>query len=568
MSQLISILQIDQPFCVNTFGVEPCTATGKKCRNTFKTCRDTENYDDTDSVKTLSFHTACENPLLIPGMFPTLMSWSRTPGKLNIASADPDTTPLGVRERVTYSLGDHPYHDRWLDKYFRERDYSPMAQGKFWSKWLAWNDNYAGFECRHYQGFEGQTLDEMSVRHYQLDKITGPSSGDTVQIEVVDVLKSADNDRVKIPAVSSGFLVADIDDVATTFAITPESAADEYGPESTEIRLSIGDEKMVGQRVGAVFTVTRGSEAQSHDAGSIVQKAEHLPGERVESIVSRWLKDYVGTPAEWINDAEWADEAGTYLPTYSITATIYKPEGANKIIGELLRDCSAFLIPDVKNKKITFRAIREQEPVKTVTDDNEIILGSFSQARKPEMRLTQLWFVYSMRDEMKSLSDRGNFSHFFIQAGAGSERAKEQRIKEIYSRFLRPSSITEVVQTSSRIMERFGAEPVEYSFSLDKSDADGIGLGDVVILGHREITDDDGAKEFTAVQIVSEHEKKGGTVTSYIAQSYAFDFSATLWAPDDVPAWEDATDEQRAKYLFWSDENGEIDGENAPTWSK
>ncbi|MDX1397545.1 MAG: hypothetical protein R3204_03335, partial [Oceanospirillum sp.] len=46
MREPIQIVEIDQDFCANDFGVAPCTATGSaKCFNCLRTCQDAANYD-------------------------------------------------------------------------------------------------------------------------------------------------------------------------------------------------------------------------------------------------------------------------------------------------------------------------------------------------------------------------------------------------------------------------------------------------------------------------------------------------------------------------------------------
>ena len=48
--EIVQIVEIVQPLCVNTFGVSPCTATGEKCYNTRSTCKDVPNYNGSGSL--------------------------------------------------------------------------------------------------------------------------------------------------------------------------------------------------------------------------------------------------------------------------------------------------------------------------------------------------------------------------------------------------------------------------------------------------------------------------------------------------------------------------------------
>lgn len=568
MAERIEILQINQPQCANVFGEEPCTATGEPCFNTLTTCKDTANYSVAEEPLKIYLHTECENPTFIAGMFPTMQSFGRREGILNIGSADPDKQPLGVRDVGQAVIKDHPYHDRYTDPYARQRSYNPMAQGTFWAKWLARNDNYEGMEAIYYVGQVGDLLGDMVAINYEIQRIDGPGSDGMVTIEVADVLRRADNNKATIPKQSRGTLTAALNSSATTFSITTPSSSDldDYPEEGKVI---ISNEKMSYTRVGYDFTVTRGIEGSSpeeHEEGEVVQAAYDIDDMRVDAILYDWLINIVGVPSEWITFADWEEEAETWLPTYSFTTTIWRPVGANQIIGELLRDSSAYLIPDLEQKKLLFRAIRPATLVKSVTDTDNIVLGSFQIKRKPEIRLTQIWLNYAMRDTLESATDRSNFSRLSVRLSDDVSTVTVQKIKEIFSRFFGAGDFTQVNSTTRRIMERFQGVQSEYHFALEGDDAIGFGLGDVCVIRHRELQDIYGAVSPTSAQVISVKQTERGGIVEYRAQPFAFDFTQRLIAPDDVPNWTASTDDQLAKYMYISDDDGLMsDGEPGPT---
>lgn len=565
MSQRIQVVQLDQPLCVNTFGVAPCTATGTKCYNTLKTCKDTANYDATDNVLSLYWHTECENPMLLGGMFPTLTGLSTRPAVVNIASADPDKQPLGSRAEATVTLRDHPYHDRVTDPYFRTRGYNPLNKGTFWSKWLARNDNYEGLEVTVYDGFEGEILNDMQKSYYVLDKISGPGSDGSVTLHLTDILKKADNDRATIPPASEGYLSAALDDVTTTFTVTPTGVGDDNYPASGTITIGGSQEVMTFIRSGDNFTVVRGSSPDSYDEGDLVQIAEITDtDESIDLILRRWLVTYCGVPASWINASEWATEIAEYAPLAVFNAAIYRPTGANELIGELLRDAGAFLVPNILQKRIQLKVLRSLPVTKYVSDSENILLGSFRQNRRPELRLSQLFLFYNIRDPFGSVTDPGNFTRWLVTLSENAATANQQRIKRIYSRFLKSANISLVEQTVGRIVERYGADPVEYEFALDGVDGQGLELGEVAVLRHRELVDQHGDRVDTTVQIVSRHETERGGKVMYKAQAYDFTFATVLWPLDTTPVWSSATDEEKAIYVFFAGDDGLIDGEAAP----
>jgi hypothetical protein len=501
-------------------------------------------------------------------MFPTLISAQRSEGVLNIGSADPDKQPLGVRETVTFTMRDHPYHDRYTDPYQRSRSYNPMAQGTFAGKFLARNDNYEGWECIYYIGKVGDLLGDMRAINYEIESIRAPGSDGVWSVEVSDVLRRADNNRATIPRRSRGTLSADLNISATSFTLTTPTP-EELAAYPAEGFIIVDDEKMEYTRSGDAFTVTRayaGSVAAEHDEGALVQLAYEVD-DRVDDILYDMLVNQVGVPDEWIVFADWQDEADSWLPTYSYETVIWKPVGANEIIGDLLRDSSAYIIPDLINKRLVFQAIRPAELVKTVDEDDNILLGSFRKVAKPEQRLTQLWLNYAMRDTLGSMTDRSNFSKLKVRFSTDVIDAGTQKIKEIFSRFIGAGNPAEAELTARRIVERFEGIQEEYHFSLEGDDAEELTLGKVVLIQHRANQDEFGASRPVVAQVIAMKEAERGGRVEYTAQPFAFGFATTVWANDEIPNWDDASAEDQAQYLYWSDEDGLIDGEEGPGWA-
>jgi hypothetical protein len=570
----IRIYEIKERVCDLTFGSSPCTATGEPCYNTYVTCKDTPNYDET--TQSNYFYTHSETMLVLPRAFPTVISADRMPLSLNIASADPNKQPLGERLKVQVTLQDHPYHDRVSDPYFRQRSYNAEAQGSYWARWHARNDHYEGTEVVEYDGYVGQELNAMRKTHLQLERIDGPGSSMAVQLNLTDILKRCDNDRVKIPRVSTGTLLNDIDNVETSFTLTTSGDGASY---ATSGSLSIGDEKMTFTRSGDVFTVVRGvdgSEAKSHRAGAAVQQALVIDDERIDDLLEDWLVEkvenlpggvvqYVGIPSDWIPKAEWAQEVDEWIPTAIINRTIYKPEGANQLIGELLRDCGCYLVPDLVEQKIYLRAIRETEVSASLTDRENIISGSFSVKRRPDIRISQLWFSYDARNDLGPFNDKANFNRLLVTFAPDATRFQQQQIKEIRSRFLTRVNASIAQTTSTRIVTRYSIDPREFTFALDWEDGKNLRLGDVVVLTHRELVDVTGAPVPTGVQIISIRENGVGSQIEYTAQPFAFKFYARRIAPNDLPVWTESDEAQRARYMYISNNDGNMsDGAETP----
>ena len=137
---------------------------------------------------------------------------------------------LGQRATLTVTFNDHRHSDTGAgyDKYLADRPYDPYSLGTFWGKFAARQKFVRGRPLRWIVGDTDQALADMQTRHFIIDSITGPSNNGEFKIIAKDLLKLADGDRALAPAVSNGFLVADIDDITTALTLSPVGVGLEY----------------------------------------------------------------------------------------------------------------------------------------------------------------------------------------------------------------------------------------------------------------------------------------------------------------------------------------------------
>lgn len=215
----LTYVEIDIDYCGNTYGTAPCTAalgvTGdKKCFNGQKTCQDLANYDF-DGRRTLRFaKPTADLPADIPAI-PSLKSVTLSPATISFGEN------LGQRATLECTFEDHPDSDTGLDKYFADRAYNPYRTGTFWGKFRARFPYLTGRAIRVYRGFVGQSLEEMTIQHFVIDKTEGPSPTGTFSITARDMLKLADNAKAQAPRLSNGSLFAGISAAATAIVLNP-----------------------------------------------------------------------------------------------------------------------------------------------------------------------------------------------------------------------------------------------------------------------------------------------------------------------------------------------------------
>lgn len=223
----LTYFELDVPYCANTFGSAPCTASisndpFRKCFNTKKTCQDRPNF--VESTVTLRFAIDADYlPKSIDIVAPNITSVSYRPAEISLGET------LGIRASVEVSFEDHRHPDTGagFDKYLADRDYNPFTQGSFWGKFRARQPYLRGCDCRLIMGFLGDALEQMETRHFIVDSFTGPGTDGVFSITAKDVLKLADDDRAQAPALSGGSLSADLSSGATSCTLIPTGTGDE-----------------------------------------------------------------------------------------------------------------------------------------------------------------------------------------------------------------------------------------------------------------------------------------------------------------------------------------------------
>lgn len=256
--ETIQVVEIQQPFCANTFGSAPCTAVAPsaefKCYNTRGTCADPSNFSRSSlrlffsrghlsEAAPISAGSAGSSWLLSTGswdddgvwrdddvwrdstgisyIIPSLVSVSTSPTRINLAASNPDASPLGNRALCTIVFQDHPHSDRVVDPYLADRTWNPLdrSRGSFWSRWIARNKYRANVLIKVYEGYLGQNLSQMSVRSYFMESINGPDSSGRVTIQGKDILAKLEARKAQAPVASNGVLYAAITDSATSLQI-------------------------------------------------------------------------------------------------------------------------------------------------------------------------------------------------------------------------------------------------------------------------------------------------------------------------------------------------------------
>jgi hypothetical protein len=565
----IVLVQIDQDFCNNTYGVAPCTASGaSKCFNTLKTCQDSENYDR--GVLTLTFAKAQLNLPLGENIIPSLMDSSTAPSVINPSTSNRDTTALGQRAVASLSFEDHPHSDFLVDPYVAERSYNPFERSSFWAKWLARNPYYQNRPLRIYDGYIGQPLAEMNVRHYLIDKINGPDNNGKVKLTAKDPLNLADKEKSQVPAAVQGKLLTAINTTDTQIdianAVLTDYATsgtvrlgDEIMTYTTRALVNIGGVDYV--RLSGITRATDGSEAKEHKLDANVQMCIRYTDQTIWDVIYDLLVTYAKIPAEFIDKDEWDAEGLEWLVGFNITSLLSKPTGVGVVLSEILQQVLAYIWWDERSQKIKFRALRAIPNAGTINDHSNILENSVTITTEPKERISQLWIYWNQRNAALPLDNEANYDSLRIRADLSAESPEkygEAKIRKIFARWIQTDA--QAIILGTRFLEFSIDNPRSLRLRVDAKDRS-YWTGDVLKVEHRNIVDQFGEPTSERYQILSAEEVQPGEVIEYHLQSFAIRVARVgFYTESDALNFDDYTESEiEAQQLsFYCDESGQM----------
>jgi hypothetical protein len=496
----VTYVEIDFPVCSLTYGTAPCTAavgvTGAtKCFNTWRTCQDRANYDA--DVLTLRFSLAgvTDDPV---DAIPSLKSVRVTP-----AVIDPGVS-MGQRESVSVSFQDHPHPDTGIDKYLADRSYAPFSQGTFWGKWRARLASLKGAPLRVIRGELGQDLSAMRTWHYVIESTSGPR-GESFQVTAKDLLKYADGDRAQAPAISRGLLTSGIDETATSITLSPSGIGSEY-PASGKVALG-GKEICSFTRSGDVLTLTRAqsnTDAESHDAGEIVQLVLEYSSETPADLIYDLLTTYADVDPAWIPLATWQAEVDQWISRL-YSAEIAEPTPVRELVNELIEQIGLVLWADPLSQQIYLTALRPVSSTAELYNEDSILRGSYSATDQPKKRVSQVWTYFNLINPLGRLDDTSNYRSAVALIDPDSteiEHGGQPAIKKVFSRWIDSANRTAAERLNSLLYARYSTPPRRISWDVFcGTSCPSLGRG--ARISHWSLQDEEGGRAVVPVQVTS-----------------------------------------------------------------
>lgn len=581
----LQIVEIVQPSCVHSYGVAPCTAeigaTGPtECFNTDRTCQDPLALDLSgrvvwrfvrpDDNRQMDLYAVEGNTLKL-NPIPSLKGVSTVPTRINAGGGNRNAKALGNRASATIRFTNHRYDDTGSDPYVANRSYIATDRGTFWGKWLARNPYHNGWEVNVYDGYHGQSLDDMVKRTYLIDRINGPDASGDVDVLVNDPLRLADDQRSLCPPPVALQLRDAINDSQTAGVVIVGQDADVNAPVGdptlTTYYLRVDDEIIAytgstesnpGEwTLTGVARSALGTEAEPHEAEEQVGRVAHWDARSLWKILEDLTSIYTPIPAIYTPFSQWEEEGLSFLSIYALTATVAEPTPVVDLLGELCQQSLSYLYWDDRNQTIPFRALRPPatQPVK-ITDFANIKGGTVQVTADPDQRISRVVVYYGQRNPTAGLDDVANYRSIEVRADLQAEtQYQESRTRRIFSRWLR--SDAQAQDLATRFLSRYRDNPRFMTLRLDAKDRS-LWTADPVDVITREIEDETGGSPTTRWQVIAAEEIEPGHVVRYDLQTLEFFGRFGFYMAPDAPNY-NATpprDRNAPGVGFYADEDG------------
>jgi hypothetical protein len=497
------------------------------------------------------------------GGIPALVSAKSTPTELNIAGRSEGSGALGVRSTISATISTFPESlvQPWSDFYFDTRG---AIDADFWQLLsVRTSDLYPGAEVFDYQGYFGQTLDDMQRRRYLMDSVTVPREG-RVQVAGRDpIMKALETEYPRSTEIT---LTLDITDTQTTgIEVSGDEADidDAFGNTGDLRLLTIGSEILsyTGYTASGgnwlLSGVTRGAvgtEASTHRRLAACQRAAYHLQQTYYDALRYIIDQHTPIPSDTLDGPTWDTEGKRFLGGNRLTGVIPAPLKFTAVAQELTRDGKFALWYDERAGQLVIRAIRApyaptDQPV-TLTDDDNIELLSPRVEVAPDERITRVDIFYQQRNP----TGRGEFSNFETRRIRVDPETESAQVADggaipfrIESRWIRTDA--NALSIGAGILRQYRLPPKYVTIRIDAKDR-AIKTGTVVDLRTRLLIDREGVPISERWIVKACDDVNPGTRIELKLQIYRAEGRYAVIMPNDAPSYADASEAERAFGCF------------------
>jgi hypothetical protein len=565
------------PRCGLRFGVAPCAATGSpKCHNLYWTCGDKANYAPTGSIEYVfvqkdveffdCYSASGDGNTVRTGGIPALQSAKASPTEINLAGRSEGSRAIGIRSTISANIStfSESFVQPWSDYYLADRG---LIDADFWQVMAArTNDMYPGAEVLDYQGYVGQTIDQMQRRRYLLDSVTVPREGQVSLSGRDPIMKALETEYPRATEIT---LMLDIDELQTTGIVVSASEADiddDFGNTGTLRLLTIGSEIISYTGYSAdgnnwlltgVQRAAVGTQAGQHKRFAACQRAAYHLQQSYYNALRYIIDKHTPIPSDVLDGDSWDTEGRRFLGASNLTGVISAPIKFTQVAAEITRDGKFAIWYDERLGQLVIRALRAPYaptdlPV-TLTDADNIELLSPRVDVAPDERITRVDVLYGERNP----TDRGQFQNYEVRRIRVDPETEKPEVADggvlplrIESRWIRTDA--NALSIGAAILKQYRLPPKYVTIRLDAKDRD-IKTGTVVDLKTRLIIDGEGQPIETRWIVKYCDDVNPGTRIELKLQSYVRDGRYAVIMPNDAPNYADASQAERDFGCFVAD---------------
>jgi hypothetical protein len=609
------ILTLD--FCESVFGESPCTATGTPCYNTYCTCRDKLNFvRGTKDYMYTNFNA----PLPFPGPRRLIKDLDFYPTEIK--------TSLTVRNRIKVKFADELDNDIGIDPYVADRDSVQGTHWK--KMIARNEGSYKGRPFKAYHGFLGMTLAEFLAQEEHLlalDNIKRDSGGDTT-VEAVDLLAKLSDTYIppklavklvaEIPFLTSGTLT-----VGETYRIDTYVSGDDFTNVGASSNASGVEFEATGttpttwtneSSLRATGSATLDDTSDLPDTGYVkigkevicyaskndtthqiigltfaaydTDPEDHSEGDKV-TLCYIFEPDNLYEHAKTILSEAGIDAGNVDTPALDALKTfpdedidywtpVTEPTRADTLYFELMAhgDCKSWVNEELK---ITAAKTLPNLPGRTytdITDDGNIVTKTGEVDLNQASQVTRYYLFYDLATNGK-VEEPDDYKSIAVapDAEAESENELDEAVEAaVYSRWIHTDTpgvteekFEEYVETLVARLTHAHRDALHLiPLSVELKDAT-LKTGHYIRLTSDIMQLPDGSPLTAAPHQIVKREPMGASKIALTLMAVPKKRIA-YWAPDDLPDYEDATQDER-EYGFWADDNGYMsDGSLAYHW--
>ncbi|VDC31430.1 hypothetical protein [Pseudogemmobacter humi] len=566
----VQYVGLRQSRCGQRYGVAPCMAAGGPyCYQTWGTCGDRDHIDAEGSI---TWMFCADGAAIMPlylrdgehirtNALPLLVSATPSSSEINVGAQRSGISPLGVGSSVTLTFQDRPFDDHVGDPY---RGLRPgRKDAPFWAFWRARNAFYTGALVSVWDGYHGQTLDQMQRRDYIVESVTGPDAGGSVTVTATDPLRLAEAKDAKFPPEIEARLVGDVDAAGLTIRVSAHAADLDKACGNTGERkfLRIGSEilrytghTLDGDGYRTLTGVQRGvlgSVAEEHKNDDAVSRIGRYENIQHWAVAADLIDNHTQIPPGYRDDAEWQEEGQNYMTTQKAGRTVVNPVAVEDLLGQLCQQGGFSIWWDERQQKIPLLANRPPDTVPVVlSDEASIVAGSAFLSDDVKAQISRVAVYFDARspfDQGKPENYRLLRLHIdgYVEGPAAAGTA---RTLTVYADWI--TRETDALRLAARLLLRYRLVPQYLTLDLDSHDGSQrrmVNNGDVLDVVTGALIDSEGNPLSTRWQALAVDDTRPGHKIRLKLQSSRFIGRFAIIMAADAPDYAAASEAQRAR---------------------